>query len=578
MPLTGMQPLTGMPIGIPNLPPEMLADLMSQIGGGAPHMQTTDPMAGMDPSMQSDPMRPHGMDINAANDIKFFSDQLAAGEISREQFEREVSAYLNQGDISQEQAKSILSDGWEAFVNGGGGNLGWPTIGGPNVGGGAGGGGGFDAGVAAGGGLGGGATGGGGMGGGGPVAGGTMEDTMSVPGPNVGGDADGGLYGLPDESRTAGGATDEDIERALQEQEQADREQEEQNEDGSQGRGSGGQGNNVLYPTSGSGFDFPPPGQGTPDFPAVYPGGGGGLPTPMIPNLGGPTGTSDPDALGGPEGNPADIFDRLLDSFDEANSEANEANEGRYNDILEGYLAQLTGANQTLDETSTGLGNAENVLSDRWNRVGSALEAGEGNLESRFQDVSGRLGESEQGLQDILSGLGGQQREDINRRYDQQAGDLEQGLINRGLGNTTLRSNTLMGNNERRGNELDRLRDSLAREQTTQGNQALNRGLGLDTLGLGQQENSIGRRSQYGLQGQQFGERTIDRMLGQDAQRLNVPANLSTGMLQFQERRTDQGPDLGQLTDLASQFGSQGSGDFRPRNLANQYTTAIPIQ
>ena len=122
----------------------------------------------------------------------------------------------------------------------------------------------------------------------------------------------------------------------------------------------GGQNPNGLPPGTTLGPPFFPGGQGLPpsNIPPFITGGGGGS-----------TGE-----LGGPIQSPqesSDTFEGLLDSFDEANDSANEANEDRYNDILQGYLAQMIGANQTLDETSGGLANAEGVLSDRWNRVGS---------------------------------------------------------------------------------------------------------------------------------------------------------------------------------------------------------------
>lgn len=301
-------------------------------------------------------------------------------------------------------------------------------------------------------------------------------------------------------------------------------------------------------------------------------GGGGGLPAPTMPILGG--GSGPPVQTGGPGGQGSnDIFQTLIESFDKASTKSNDANESRYNDILEGYSDRLGGAQNTLNETSSGLANAQGVMSDRWNRVGSALEAGEGNLERRFGETQQTLGRSEQGLMDILSGLGDQQREDINTRWDKLSGNQEQGLINRGLGNTTLRQNMLRGVEEGRGDELGRLRDSLAREQVGQGNVAVNRGLGLDTFGLGQAENAIGRRSEFGTQGQEFGNIAINQMLGQDQNRLAYPDQISSDRLDFMERRTDEGPDLNQLAALAFQFGAGGSGDFRPRPLDNQYTT-----
>jgi len=310
-------------------------------------------------------------------------------------------------------------------------------------------------------------------------------------------------------------------------------------------------------------------------LPPIFPSGqGGGLLNPNIPNIS--VDRNQPVNQGevtGDGGGSNDILDRLITEVGDADTESNEANEQRYNDILEQYLAQLTGANQTLDETDAGLGEAENIMSDRWSNVGSALEAGEGDLESRFKDTQGRLDTSEDALEDILAGLGDQDREDIDRRYAGLSAKSIQDGISRGLDNTSIRNTMARGIMEDKDRAHRSLSRDLARERVGLGTQAIGRQLGLDTLGLGQSENAINRRSTYGVQGQQFGENTIGRQLAQDQQRLAVPANLSTGMLEFMERRTDQGPDLNQLINLALQYGTFGSGDFRPRNIGNQYTT-----
>jgi hypothetical protein len=145
----------------------------------------------------------------------------------------------------------------------------------------------------------------------------------------------------------------------------------------------------------------------------------------------------------------------LAGAYQSAQDEARAANEERYKNILAGY-------------------------DDRWNRAMGQLE-----------------------------GVGNQQREDMNRRYDNNKGEIAQSLVARGMSNSTVKDNIEAGNERERNQASNRLEEALTRER-----------LGYDT----------------GLQGD---------------------------LLQFMERRNDTYPDLNQLLQLAQMMGvatPQGGG------------------
>lgn len=322
-------------------------------------------------------------------------------------------------------------------------------------------------------------------------------------------------------------------------------------------------------------------------IPPIFPGAGG-IGTPLMPTGGGfpgiTTGGQTQGAgleTGGPGQNAEanqEMFGDLVEAWQGAFDQSNEANESRYQDILQGYLAQLGRGKDILSETDEGLGIAGGAQSDRWRRVGGNLEAMEGDLERSREGLTGRM-QGEQGrLEDLLGSLGEQGRSDIAEQFGQERGQARQSMINRGLGNTTVQDSMLANVREREGDALGRFYENLVRERVGLGERGLGRELGLGTFGLDQQEAGIGRRYDYGLAGQQFGEQQIERQLGQDRQRLATETGLPREMLQFMERREDTGPEMMDLFQLAMLFGQAGSGDFRARPIGGQYTQLAPQQ
>jgi hypothetical protein len=154
-----------------------------------------------------------------------------------------------------------------------------------------------------------------------------------------------------------------------------------------------------------------------------------------------------PGAGGG--GNPG-LLEQLLAEYKGAHEKANQANESRYNDII-GFLNQRLTRN---------------------------------------------LGRSE--------GLGAADRSAIDRDYDRLSANSDQDLISRGFRNSSVRQNVQRGVEEDRQYAVNRLNESLRREQT---------GIDLDASG---------------------------------------------DVISAMERRTDQHPDLNQLISLQMALGAAG--------------------
>lgn len=121
--------------------------------------------------------------------------------------------------------------------------------------------------------------------------------------------------------------------------------------------------------------------------------------------------------------------------------------------------------------------------------------------EQRYENILGGYQDRWQRAMAQLQGVGDQQRKDLNQRYDNNKGAVDQSLIARGMSNSTVSDSLKMGNERERNNAINRLEESLTRER-----------LGYDT----------------GLQGD---------------------------LLQFMERRNDTYPDLNQLLQLAQMMG-----------------------
>jgi hypothetical protein len=88
--------------------------------------------------------------------------------------------------------------------------------------------------------------------------------------------------------------------------------------------------------------------------------------------------------------------------------------------------------------------------------------------ENRYQDINSGYTAWRRRVNDLLSGLGNQQRADTNEMYDNRAGEMTQSTISRGLTNSTVLDNLLQGNTRERSSAMARLAEALARERMAQ--------------------------------------------------------------------------------------------------------------
>ena len=172
-------------------------------------------------------------------------------------------------------------------------------------------------------------------------------------------------------------------------------------------------------------------------------------------------------------------------AYDAAQAAANQSNEARYREILGGYQTR------------------------------------QGILAPEIEQMPGHYASREQHIMGEMSGLGRAARADLNRRYDQEAGNVEQSLIDRGLGNTTVLGSMTRGVRDQQARAMHSLNEQLRRERL-----GYRTALSGDTLGS--MERSIDARS-----------------------------NLYREPLDFMERREDLGPDTAYLNAaMATAYGS----------------------
>ena len=124
--------------------------------------------------------------------------------------------------------------------------------------------------------------------------------------------------------------------------------------------------------------------------------------------------------------------------------------------------------------------------------------------EQRYASILAGYGDIYNRAMGTVAGISGQDRADLLRQYQQASARGDQDLINRGLSNTTVRSNVQRGFEEDLAAGNRRLSDARMREM-----------IGLDT-------------------------------------------SLSKNALDFAERRSDVGPDMGQLAQLGQGLGQAG--------------------
>jgi len=127
-----------------------------------------------------------------------------------------------------------------------------------------------------------------------------------------------------------------------------------------------------------------------------------------------------------------------------------------------------------------GAGNIGNQFQSALNNARQANEA-------RYQDIlNGYQQRYQRGL-GMLSGLGQQEGRDINELYDSQGAKINQDLIGRGLGNSSVIATMAMGNNRERNADLGRLNDRVRQQAMT-----TDAGLSGDELQFMERRNDVG--------------------------------------------------------------------------------------
>lgn len=149
---------------------------------------------------------------------------------------------------------------------------------------------------------------------------------------------------------------------------------------------------------------------------------------------------------------------------------------------------------------------AQQQQQELYQQFQQAMDQANANNQARYEDIVAGYQQNQQQISDYLTNQGQQQQEDIGRQYERFGAQNEQDLISRGLGNTTVRTSTQRGIEEDRGRAL--------------------------------------RNSQEQI----------------DRQRLQYETAAQQGLLNFMERRTDAGPNYGDLANLAQGLGSAGGG------------------
>ena len=95
----------------------------------------------------------------------------------------------------------------------------------------------------------------------------------------------------------------------------------------------------------------------------------------------------------------------------------------------------------------------------------SAMDRANQENEARYRDIlEGQQARYERGM-GLLEGAGNQERADINEAYDAQGAALRQGVISRGLGNSSVSDTMQMGNLRERSNSMGRLNDRLIQQR-----------------------------------------------------------------------------------------------------------------
>lgn len=243
----------------------------------------------------------------------------------------------------------------------------------------------------------------------------------------------------------------------------------------------------------------------------------------------------------------SNLVNRVLGESSAAQERARQANETRYQDILEGYQ------------------NRQSEYEPALNRALGRVTEGFSDLTGLAGDLRGDLAGVTQGYQDRfernmghLEGFGSQMREDIDRRMEQARARQRGTLVSAGLGNTTVQTAADRGIAETGSAEQRRLGEQLARLRLE-----TDSALSGDALAAQEREATQG-----------FGAESTARQNALEAARqqaltgFDAGSRMSGERLNFMERRTDQAPDPAPIMALLQALGQQsGQNQIDPQML-----------
>jgi len=92
----------------------------------------------------------------------------------------------------------------------------------------------------------------------------------------------------------------------------------------------------------------------------------------------------------------------------------------------------------------------------------------------RYEDIIGLLNQRQQAAQGLIETQGKSQMVDLNQRYDEQGASQQQALVGRGLSNTTVTATLQNRNTRERGRAQNALQENINRQKL---------GVGLGTSG-----------------------------------------------------------------------------------------------
>lgn len=239
------------------------------------------------------------------------------------------------------------------------------------------------------------------------------------------------------------------------------------------------------------------------------------------------------DALGQQQAGADDPLDTLTQEFQTAYDQGVAANEARYQQLLSGYA-----------DRASAFGSASLPIISGLNAMKSDQASADAALLGAYGALKGEAGDTRSRVLAGLQGLGDQAREDISRLYTGRRSQAEQDLVNRGLGNSTIRSSVLAGLTSAESAERRRLEEELRREALGYDVTLSQRMEDIGAAGLTAQEKAGTRQAALGTQALDYAGTVAD-----------TQNELAKDRLDTMERRTDTYPTLGDLANLALQYG-----------------------